>query len=427
MNKKFYDDVLNGFVNAEDHKWFVNICNTPASCWLGMAPRTEAFTLTNMEFEMMLAHRMRQYQLSIPVGLACNCNDHPLLDRYGHHCMHGCKTGGHYQRIHDNVKYALKGILNFNGIPTKIEELNCFIESEPNGRKRPDISIPVTDKLCDKKTVLDVTITATLTGVTGNQHMQIAQLPAVTQRGQQEETGTAATGAAGAVGRVGEAAAAAAVAATTRAAGAVGRVGEEAAAVAAAIRAAGAVGRVGEEAAAVAAEARAASAIRAVTGAVIGAQVAVPVSAATAVQAVNTTGATGATGLLRAQSPQRTRSGVKPGSQAAAARQRKVKKYGTIALQNNLGFIPFAIETSGYMDKDAREFLRKVCEYGATEKKIKYTILINWAYKQLITTLHRALIEALKTKVRQIVAKNTRPDSYRTYENVLNNDAIFLN
>ena len=93
----------------------------------------------------------------------CYCKRTPKLDSYGHHLSAGCAKGGTLHKTHDTMKFVIKDICNFAGLVTRIEEVRCFQEADPECNLRPDVSLynfPYNNTaLQGRKMILDVAFT----------------------------------------------------------------------------------------------------------------------------------------------------------------------------------------------------------------------------------------------------------------------------
>ena len=146
-------------------QWRLSISSYTASCWLDVIPKHSDDVIANDEYTMMLRHRYMLPQPCIPRGLACNCKHHPLLDSRGHHCTTGCQKDGIRQRTHDSFKYTLRQLLNYFGIPNRVEPVGCFQAIDPECNQRPDLSISPTIGLNEKTQIIDLSVVSTLDGV----------------------------------------------------------------------------------------------------------------------------------------------------------------------------------------------------------------------------------------------------------------------
>lgn len=160
--------ILNFQNSIRDSKklaWIVSLSgsDSKASRWLDVTPKTEEFKFNSDEFQALLCYRLMLTQPVYVPESKCYCKRTPKLDPYGHHLSAGCAKGGTLHKTHDTMKFVIKDICNFAGLVTRIEEVRCFQEADPECNLRPDVSIfnfPYNNTaLQGRKMILDVAVT----------------------------------------------------------------------------------------------------------------------------------------------------------------------------------------------------------------------------------------------------------------------------
>ena len=160
--------VLNFQDTIRDSKqlaWIISLTssNSKASRWLDVTPKAQEFKFKSEEFQALLCYRLMLPQPVYVPESKCYCKRTPKLDSYGHHLSAGCAKDGTLHKTHDAIKFVIKDICNFAGLVTRIEELRCFQEADPECNLRPDLSIynyPYNNPaLQGRKLILDVAVT----------------------------------------------------------------------------------------------------------------------------------------------------------------------------------------------------------------------------------------------------------------------------
>jgi len=161
--KKRLDSIQNtleagGGAKSNQRALFISNSNSDSYRWLQVLPKYSDYTINNHAFINCFRQR---YLLPIP-GLVgrTHCNlCKRVNDVTGHHFGHGCCKSGVFNRVHEDLKYCFKGILNHAGVQHTVEERGVFnsVDDEPNN-KRGDliVTIPVSVTV-SQKYLIDVT------------------------------------------------------------------------------------------------------------------------------------------------------------------------------------------------------------------------------------------------------------------------------
>jgi len=131
---------------------------------LDTIPTNIRLVMNSKEFRTALRSRLFLKQEDYREGSHCDCKDHPLLDKYGHHITY-CSKHGFCKQTHDSLVVDLNSLLRYSGYITKMEERNIFVNGPFTDReknRRPDISINNYPNLNTLKLCLDVTVRSTL-------------------------------------------------------------------------------------------------------------------------------------------------------------------------------------------------------------------------------------------------------------------------
>ena len=93
------------------------------------------------------------------------------------------------------------------------------------------------------------------------------------------------------------------------------------------------------------------------------------------------------------------------GRAAKKALDRKMDKYYDLAQQANLALVPFIMESTGYVENHARNFVARVADYASTIRMIPQATLYRFWMKKLSMTLQKALCTAVYRKVMAVTNK----------------------
>jgi hypothetical protein len=94
----------------------------------------------------------------------------------------------------------------------------------------------------------------------------------------------------------------------------------------------------------------------------------------------------------------------------------KRSSYMDAAAQNNLDFLPFIFETTGYLHPGAKDFLAKIAKYAEEEKKIPWQTLLNYMLRNISIVLQRSQAAAILGRSFHLNGRHT--------ENSLSNHAL---
>jgi hypothetical protein len=119
---------------------------------------------------------------------------------------------------------------------------------------------------------------------------------------------------------------------------------------------------------------------------------------------------------------------AKAGWAAENAAAKKIKKYGTLCLQNNSKFIPLVFETSGYMHPAVLNLITDFTKHAAHIRKIPAHVLKQYQLNAISVILHRSLSEAMISKSAQVLGNRMTPGQryVMTYENIMLHDRAYV-
>ena len=89
----------------------------------------------------------------------------------------------------------------------------------------------------------------------------------------------------------------------------------------------------------------------------------------------------------------------RPGIAAARREQQKITKYNQCALENNLQFIPFVLESSGRIGEIGMKHLQEVAKYGAEQRQCAYSQLFYYLKKRISCALHKTIANNINKRL----------------------------
>ena len=155
--------------SAYGNKEFINDIG---SKWLVSCPRSWKTTLPSQNFRECIIFRLMLPTTMYSPGSKCHCNS--LVDPQGHHIATICNYKSATTNNHDACAHALSSMASFTGFHVTNEQVQCFAETEPNSRKRPDVSILNWPKLSPGKSALIIDV-AIVNPITPNEKVSLNQ------------------------------------------------------------------------------------------------------------------------------------------------------------------------------------------------------------------------------------------------------------
>jgi hypothetical protein len=89
----------------------------------------------------------------------------------------------------------------------------------------------------------------------------------------------------------------------------------------------------------------------------------------------------------------------RPGIAAARREQQKITKYNQCALENNLQFIPFVLESSGRIGEIGMKHLQEVAKYGAEQRQCAYSQMLYYLKKRISCALHKTIANNINKRL----------------------------
>ena len=97
----------------------------------------------------------------------------------------------------------------------------------------------------------------------------------------------------------------------------------------------------------------------------------------------------------------------KPLRSAKKAFQDKERKYGTIAEQNNLRFLPLPIESSGAMHPSTLQFVTTVAKHASDFKKIPEKTILNYMLRAISANVQKSIAKSIISRSLHINSRNS--------------------
>ena len=126
-----------------------------------------------------------------------------------------------------------------------------------------------------------------------------------------------------------------------------------------------------------------------------------------------------------AQLISRAQAGVQ-GRKAEEMVKIKVNKYGDLAREANLNFIPIVFESTGYVHKITQKFFKTVSTCAETVRGVSRDILYRYWMMQISITLQKSLVQALRKKVILSTNKKSGPYNETCDETIIEHDVIHV-
>ena len=98
----------------------------------------------------------------------------------------------------------------------------------------------------------------------------------------------------------------------------------------------------------------------------------------------------------------------------------KIEKYQAVCNRHGFSFKPLVFESSGYLHKDFREFLKSIAQNASEVKKIPHDTLYNYFLKKLSMTMQTSFAQNVIKSTFLLCGNATRQDTYGT------NDALAM-
>ena len=146
--------------------------NDIGSKWLLSCPKSWKTTLSSANFRECIIFRLMLPTTRFSPGTKCSCTS--TVDPQGHHISTTCNFNSAVTNNHDACAHALSSMASFTGFRVVNEQVKCFSETEPNSRKRPDVSILNWPKNTPGRTALIIDV-AIVNPVTPNETVSFNQ------------------------------------------------------------------------------------------------------------------------------------------------------------------------------------------------------------------------------------------------------------